>query len=496
MTIVFAMAVGVVMALAAGTMLIGSQAKQSQVSAENAKAQGSAVADAAVNRVIYLLQKHEILAQNDLSAWKNISETGTDPISEDLKAFSESCNSQQSLTDIITEIKNVAGGNWQDLGNNQGQYKIMDYQGSGTTRGLGTLKIQAKANPVNNNKGELKESIAQLQIQIPVKPKTGDIPGLWLKEKDLSKSGKVGQNNNRVDGDVWISDCTNVSKTDLATILDPSGQQVGSYAPVPFPDSSKLPVYDEATIPTAQKSGSTSNPSTPDPDPSPDPSPDPGPGKGKGKNKGKSFGSMSGLSTPSTGLIIDSDVTLPRPGDTSTTKTINGKSVTVYEYLVNKIDMSGNEKLKINTTNGQVILYVLGDITKGGQGIYHCDDPSDSNCQGVGKTTDFQIYGYGTQSTSNPPEICLNGNKPIEGFIFAPTYTAGAAGTGGGAGAIKGSAWLKSWNEVNGCGSNTSNTVVTQTGQWTDLMDQIKPNGLQKIQLEAPSNYTPQELGS
>lgn len=121
------------------------------------------------------------------------------------------------------------------------------------------------------------------------------------------------------------------------------------------------------------------------------------------------------------------------------------------------------------TPGQKVIFYLRGNIDKGVEFYHSCDGVA--NC----KPTDFQIYGYGEIGTS--PQICLNGNRRAEVFIFAPKYSVGVAG-GGSEGGFVGSVWAENWAISSTCGSNTSHVVVTQAGKWEDLFQGITPKNV------------------
>jgi Tfp pilus assembly protein PilX len=182
-----------------------------------------------------------------------------------------------------------------------------------------------------------------------------------------------------------------------------------------------------------------------------------------------------------------SDDALPRSTDSYESQ-VNGTVTTkIYRYSVNDID----EALNINTvnTNAQaalptakskgkpgtttlpaassnpvkIILYLNGDITKKGE--------ITNTCRNVAGTTpaecelnNLQIYGYKANGF-----ICLNGTDTLNAFIFAKTYLVGISGSS--KGGFAGSIWAKSWDTPGaGCGSNTQNLVLTQLGDWNDVV--------------------------
>jgi len=197
---------------------------------------------------------------------------------------------------------------------------------------------------------------------------------------------------------------------------------------------------------------------------------------------------------------LDSSKKLPQ----STDSYVEVGGVREYRYRVTSINLtSGSDTVTIlpgrkvfNTstnseqsisTDKKVIFYLDGNIdVSGSREIKH-------NCSGVSscKPTDFQIYAYGSGG-----HICMNGSGATYGFILAPDYTVGIAGSGSNAGFI-GSIWVNKWNPppptgISSCGSNTSNTVVQQTADWSDLGPALTPKNIPP-QLGSFSSWQRQE---
>ena len=144
----------------------------------------------------------------------------------------------------------------------------------------------------------------------------------------------------------------------------------------------------------------------------------------------------------------------------------------MYEYSVpGAVNLHNNSSLTI-TPGKKVVFYLDGNIPKGGDINHDCTAYNAASPATLCKPTDFQIFGYGPAGS----QICRNGNNYLEAFIFAPNYEVGVAGSGGGAGGIKGSVWINDWSNGSGCGSNTSNIVVEQTANWNELG--LKPRNL------------------
>jgi hypothetical protein len=148
--------------------------------------------------------------------------------------------------------------------------------------------------------------------------------------------------------------------------------------------------------------------------------------------------------------------TFPRDTDTYSTRTINGKSVEVYEYTVNKIDLK-DERITI-TPGNRVVFYVKGDI----KGAIEHNCAMESSC----KSGNLQIYADNTSGS-----ICLRGNQRLEAFIFAPDYSLGKTDDG----IFIGAAWGKNWGQIPTCASNSGAVAVTQGVEWTDLIADLRP---------------------
>ncbi|MCY7333087.1 MAG: hypothetical protein LH649_10620 [Pseudanabaena sp. CAN_BIN31] len=80
------------------------------------------------------------------------------------------------------------------------------------------------------------------------------------------------------------------------------------------------------------------------------------------------------------------------------------------------------------------------------------------------------MYGYGSTTTRNPPEICLNGNDNVDGFILAPRY---ALGRNGGT-TYTGAVWVGQFMTT--CGVGNTKLGIIQKGTWDDIG--LTPNQL------------------
>lgn len=359
------------------------------------------------------------------------------------------------LNTSIVELQQYTNGNWQtiDYENNvrKGQFLVEDYVytpetgvnpdtvAAGTILGNGKLTIKGRFNSDNNN--DVGAALSRIRLKIPITKTPPDavaFPGLWI-------GGGTIYDNNEIQGDLMVKGCD----TDIG------GDVTGKRIPAPTLDFPDLP---------------------------------PKPGEQEFIDKGY-------ILTGDLGTIT-SDITLPRDADMADpTKYNNYDGVKVYRYKVDAINLN-NDTVTINTNATQkVVFYLEGNIDVSGQSkILH---------QQVGggtpvKLANFQVYGYGTDPNgfdtvnTSDSHICMNGSGVTYGFLFAPDYVAGIAGSGGVAGFI-GSVWIQQWNpgDIPSCGSNTSNTVLTQNIGWDDLADVESELGVVLVPRNLPPTLHP-----
>ena len=437
-----ALGIGLIIVLLGAIMMVRSQGDRVTASTQKATTQGLSATETGVTRYQSLLNSNRAISTYpDCSGTRNSS--GTCPDSSTTSSWSNA-TAISGLTSCsggnATTVSNNATTQWQDIDSSdssRGQYRLVSYAyqpdtGSGNSApGTGTLIIEGRVNQSGSGTSASKDvgtSTTRLQVKIPVQP--GDVnnvpvPGLWL------NSGGTG--GNTIDGNVLLNDCnidlTSINMTATNSVTGETNTK--SYTSLGFPSLPTKPTF--ITSPNNQV-----------------------------------LGTIDSSTMTSLGATVISGsnkrLTLPRTGDTA-------NSSGIYEYSVSSINIPQNSELVV--TAGQKVKFYLDNGIANGGNIIH-------NCTGVSgcKPTDFQIFGYGASGT----EICMNGNNYLETFIFAPNYTVGVAGSGGGAGGVKGSVWTKYWSNGGGCGSNTSNIVVVQTATWNDL-------GL-------TPNYLPPKLGN
>lgn len=397
---------GLAILMVSATLLLRSQ--NDDVTANLQEATGSSlnVAESGVAKVQSFINNNRSVATYNLSAWTNARTT---------VSTNNLCGAT-STTDVVAYA--AAARNWQNVdpsNPSKGQYRVVNYTyvANDSTRpnsapGIGTLQVEGR---LTN-----RSSVNALRVTIPVQ--AGDmsgvpIPGLWL------ASGPTG--GNAIRGNVLTNDCTVPLSNYRVTGTDPSNEPYRAYyTTMQFP---ALPTQPAANTLNTLPQNLGNNP------------------------------------------------VLPQANDRPTTRTLNnGRTVEVYEYLINgNLSIPNNSSLTI-TPGRRVTFYLNGSINSGGNIIHDCSTLP------VGSTvecnpTNFQIFGYGPVGS----RICINGNRYIDTFILAPNYSAGVAGAGNNSGGIRGSVWVRDWDNGGGCGSNTQNVTVIQTGSW-DLMSVMPLN--------------------
>lgn len=286
--------------------------------------------------------------------------------------------------------------------------------------GVATLKLEGKVDIDSTANNAIEVSIPVTQTT----PSSIAFPGLWVK-------GGAIPSNNEIKGNLLVSGCSaNIGGTI-------AGGQRFANPNIVFPD---LP-----TRPTSNFNDLT--------------------------NKTIPVGE-----TNSNKMYVENGVVTAKEGSITFPSSIVGETsviedgVEVYKYRMNAINLARDIVI---TPGKKVIFYVEGNIDTGSKEITHNYST---------KPTNFQIFGYGT-SIGDPlqPHFCMHGSGATYGFLFAPDYNVGIAGAGGNAGFV-GSVWARQWNPhpggISSCGSNTGNTVVTQTADWTDLGSALAPKNI------------------
>ncbi|NCR01419.1 MAG: hypothetical protein GPJ11_19660 [Microcystis aeruginosa L211-101] len=432
-----AVLIGLILMVTGMTMIMRAQGDQSKVIAQKARADSLTSSEVGLARVQDLLNSVRVMATvgskctSGDNCWEKAKYNDLDSPPTNLQRHlkklvdaAPSCsnpNDAATLTAKIDELRGLSADRWVDLGNNR-YYRVVGYdynpvsgQGVLTLEGLSrkSAAIDLTNIAIDRDSDDNAASRNRVVVTIPILDapplafKRNTVPALWISEGTADGDAKF-------EGDVVEvvarPECDNIQDKIKQPTPAPSRDYEAQFVGVFFPNLPPIPT-----------------------------------------------GLPSGQNIP----LLNTSQTFPRPGDTPTTRTINGQSVQVYEYIVNNINLSVGDKITI--TRGQrVVFYVRGNI----QGAIEHNCAGESDC----KPGNLQIYadnGLG----SLDPQICLTGNQILQAFIFAPDYSLGNTGDRN----FFGAAWGKNWGEITDCASNSGAVAVTQGVEWTDLIQDLKP---------------------
>jgi hypothetical protein len=425
-----AMLIGLILMVTGMTMMMRAQGDQSKVIAQNARADAFRSSEVGLARVQDLLNSVRVMAtvgskctsgDTGDNCWEK-AEVVTDPSTDlqrhlkKLVAAAPSCsnpNNADTLKAKIDELRGLSANQWFDLGNNR-YYRVVGYDYSiGTGRGVLTLegrrtsaaKDLTKTLPdIDSDDNAASRNRVVVTIPIldspPLAFNRTTVPALWISDGTVDDGATF-------DGDVVEKVASPGCNINQTKIKKPTSDYTAQFVGVFFPNLPPIP----DSIPPVQKN-----------------------------------------------LALTTSETFPRTGDTATTRTINGESVKVYEYIVDNINLSGSDKITI-TPGNRVVFYVKGNI----KGAIEHDCGTTTGC----KSGNLQIYANGSGS------ICLTGNQKLQAFIFAPDYSLGKTDDG----TFIGAAWGKKWGPIPGCPSSSVAVAVTQTKgvEWTELIQDLKP---------------------
>ncbi|MBD2293558.1 hypothetical protein H6G06_08665 [Anabaena sphaerica FACHB-251] len=452
--IVIAVSLGLIMILVGLTMTMRSQGDQIVASTQKATERSLAVAEKGVSYYHQFLNTNRLLAtypdcanktrtavnescgdpttttNTGQMSWSNANETGVK-----IPGLVAGCSSGTSTSDIQTTFASTDWKPVDSTDSTKGEFRLVSYKYTGDPGGFsadpslqvlgrGILTVEGRiTNPSANNAAS--KSISRLQVNIPVrKPDVNNIPipGVWVGGSSADDPSATG--GNTIQGNVLVNNCD----INLTTVNVTTGYTKNK-TEMQMPGVPSRP-------PTGVINLQTINSSTP------------------------------GATSAPGGATL----TLPRTSGATIDATTSFNGAT-YVYSVDAIA----QNTKLNITPGQkVVIFLTGSINANNVTITH-------NCTGVTgcKATNFQIFG---EATTGNPKICLNGGNYFDAFILAPEYMVGVQGGAGGAGGVNGAVWTKVWgnqgNSANvatgqdggaGCGSNSSNVVVKQTGDWDQL---------------------------
>lgn len=496
--IVIAVSLGLIMLMVGLTMILRSQNDQTVASTQKQTEETVAIAEKGIAYYQSFFNSNgtfrKLTKYPDCTVDRGVGETCSDPATT-TNANQWSWSNASNIPGLANTCSWTSSGGqsgilastaWRDLDNPSNtttpgirQFRLVSYKyippvDALRDPGLGKLTVEARI--VGGPGSNIAKSITRLSVDIPVSD--GDIfsiplPGVWVG----SASDTDGTGRSNIDGDVMVSRCFDAANsTDAANlaimennIVDPHRARV-----------SDIPLL---SMPTAIRNTQARRISTA-PDPLNPPTPLPG----------QSILSNTQFDRP--GFIdlgsISSNITLPDNTETRTPlRVADGRYRTdvsgiadVHIYKVSGI--SGNTTVTIRP-GARVAFLLEGNIDRNVS--IQCNDTLDPQPQSAdsvrnyntpamnvprgtpGRCRPLDIMIFGMNTTGN---ICINGNRVIEGFVFAPTYTVGVAGGGSvSPGNFVGTVWANQWGGASGVcptgGTGGSLTHVAQRGGWNDL---------------------------
>ncbi|BAQ63630.1 hypothetical protein [Geminocystis sp. NIES-3709] len=461
-TLIIAMSIGLLVLIASSLSVLSSSKDKTNAQAGEFTKQAMGVAELGVTRVHNFLAKNSKVAEFPLDQWA--TQAGTMQVQGTFSNTSGSNSTCSALTSsgggtTVATLVDTFKTNGDTVINNastaadfkKGGFKVTNYTladvnlntsgvttsslqtlaGSvavGQTYGHGILTVEGQINPNATSLSNLfasnpNNSKTKIEVAIPLKKATVNVPlpGVWISSQEIGSP-----TNSVINATLLVPDCENMG----LNIMPGNSVIISSiqFPPLPTPPSDTNPNYYDLGD-------------------------------------------------------IDDSLRLPRNGDSpieTQSITHNGTtySVPVYKYKVDDIELNGGEQIKI-VPGRKVILHLYGNIDIGGSQVIDnsCDIGIGYVCNSTTKVVTYllgspsvfrrenlQVLGYGQNTggaTSQEPHICLAGGAELFGFVFAPDYAVGAAGTGSGNG-ITGAVWARMFNPPSTCGSNTGQVVVVQ----------------------------------
>ena len=523
----FVLCTGVVIAGTGALMLLRSSSESEKVVAQQAIAQGKTASEVAMARMQYVLGKYPFIAEKSETDWQT---EGFDTYAKEQIEIQLKNTCEEYTEDDITErkteldqyVKNLAK---IPISEAKGYFQIIDYKPAIAGQTMGELTMEVKANDGN----QLKEAPTRLVAKIPLSQNSAEIPygpGLWVKEASglddivaahvwigsggddcsvADDADKINEINTKVFGTKGgLKEAIKDGELSNGTTFKPA-----MVAKHKFPDENKLKevytttvidvVENEANIPKIDlSSNSDALGEYPDQSFANPLSTFASFMNGVGEKALQNvFGRAAVASTSDCGTQMPANkngsgfYVFPRPDDTATRSQVmeDGQTICIYDYRIDQdlsnvgivartVNSEGKRQrvifhLKHNVDGNTVNIDKNTEIAHIGNDDLGDPDGKGSNkpiakikdvpdCTGDCKPIDFQIWGHDTTS------VCLNGNKKLHAFLWAPLADMGVMGSGNGKGGLNGTAFINTWNKT--CGSDgKSGAHVVQTGEWSDL---------------------------
>ncbi|AFZ48769.1 hypothetical protein Cyast_2828 [Cyanobacterium stanieri PCC 7202] len=462
-TLIIAISLGVLLVGATSTMVFTSSRNRTNVTSDEMSVRAQEVAELGITRAVDFLAQNPKLAEYALAEWSTVSGSSTVE-----GTFSNTSSSNQTCSNLVSassgsssttsfSVDDFENGQAVDANKlNSGGFQLLSYLvrdsnnsnnltssqlqtarsnvSVGQTYALGEMILRGSLNPNATSLTELlndddaMSSKSQIRVLMPLikpDPSSMQFPGVWISDQSIQSP-----TNSQIDATLLAPSCDNIGLN-----IIPGNNVILSRATFP-----PLPPEPEASNPRYYQLGDSSG-------------------------------------------NLTSSITLPRSTDLPMrTETVRHNGVDyeiqVYEYKVNNIDYNGGSTLKI-IPGRKVVLNLHGNISLGGSQTientctngtgYTCNTSTNvvtytSGATSLYRNSNLVILGRKQRASGDPvtqPNICLSGGAQIFGFVFAPDYAVGAAGTGGGNGFI-GAVWARLFNPPSTCGSNTGQVVAIQ----------------------------------
>ncbi|AFZ36252.1 hypothetical protein Sta7437_2727 [Stanieria cyanosphaera PCC 7437] len=423
-------ALGLIMTLVGTISIFQSSDEQITAVSQRATSKALAAAELGVARYRELIDKYKVIAVYNACNGTWTDENCSDTAGISWKQAANIPNITASCpTDGDTTVAAMATRGWQYVdanGNNnvdfnEYQYRLISYTytsnysgGAYTAQPFGTLIVEGRVNQSNTSLiNDALAAVTQIRVDLPIQP---GIP---------TPNGEIVQlegNFNRFNPALWITGT-------------PGGTVDASVT-----DVSKLTVNGNIILTDANCASTNTIPTTANLQ-----------DWATNKEKSVNLTPLQPQYKPLPGVVnnissnLDSDITLPRPGDNPETRPDGS---VYYNYVINgNIDLDGED---INIVAGsKVLLYVNGNITLRGQpdpdGTGPQERNADLNVRSGNNNKSYNLEIYGTAATTS---IRFEGNDPINiaALIHAPNATVTIPSGNNPTVTIKGAVWVKDWD--------------------------------------------------
>jgi Tfp pilus assembly protein PilX len=404
-----AIGVGLVMILLGIIIINRSMQNRFTAIAQKQTSQSQAAAEAGIAQLQSLFNRYPPLATYSSTNWNTLSDADLAP---------NTCTAPPTTTaasDLVQDYANDATNNdWKLTNTNpdEGQFRLVSYT---------YTPKNTSSTPPAAPKGELivegrvRAATARLKVQFEI---THPFPGLWISSNEqASASDSVQLKTNILDSTCPIA-------TNASHVANLKTHMRDNSPPLPRYNYRKLPGELFPALP------------------------------------------LEGLNPPSIGIgsyslpVIDSDQTLPRPGDIAQNGVLTYR---VAQVAGQSIRLSSNSELKVGSGSETVVLYLEGGLSLSDKSKINLISESKLIIYAHGPVTmsgdsanplikqvsvppaassNVQLYVYPPDPLAPPHNVQIDGDAEIHMVLFAPesevTFNSSTA--------VKGMIWAKAWN--------------------------------------------------